>query len=116
MNARRRKVVNSTVSNFSNTRQTIEYEPFTITLCTVQPFKSTNLVDDSGYRDREMYIVYTKDVVQMVTEGSATGYLADQVEITINGNTDWFTVLTTNDWRVGLIPHQEITLVREVKK
>ncbi len=114
LTARTRLIVDNSASNFSNEELSITYTEYTLENCTVQPYNSSLLNTDGGQRDWECYKVFTNTDVSMVKEG--TNYLADQVQIPINGDTDWFTLLTSQDWTVGLIPHHELIVVREIKK
>ena len=114
LTARKRLIVDNSSSNFDNEETSIQYTEYSLLNCTVQPYTSYLLNQNEGQRDYECYKIFTETDVSMVTEG--TNYLADQVQITINNSTDWFTLYSSQDWTVGLIPHHELIVVREIKK
>lgn len=76
---------------------TITEVPFTLTLCTVQPFVGDDFILGSdGLQNKDVFTVFTETPLQSGKEGSEIK--ADEVEI----NGEWYIVYKAQPWQVGI--------------
>lgn len=76
------------------------YVPFTLNICTVQPFVDSEVeLQNSGYREKVDLVVFTQTSVKGNKQGTDEG--GDEILI----NNEWYKVLEVKAWQVGVIPH-----------